>query len=222
MAGAGRCGLWREAIAAMGIGRQRDSNVLRVFQGMTSSADPVDASFGSSLCTRCGLCCTGALHDFAVLDPDEIDYARSIGMTLRTEGRPGFALPCPKLSGSCCSIYVDRPKVCSRFQCALLEQFEAGSIEVQAATAIVAEARQLFDGVFSRLPDGTTIPEARAMNKTPPTANADSVDRSSEMRLRLAITALSLFLDQHFRKSSEGTLLSLETIADDRSEREMR
>ena len=189
---------------------------------MSSIADPVDDALASSLCTQCGLCCTGALHNFAVLEPEEIDFVRAIGMTLRTNGRPGFALPCPKLSGSCCSIYLDRPKVCSRFQCALLERLNAGSIEVQAATAIVAEARQLFGGVLTQSPDGMTIPMARAMNEALPTTDIDADRRSSEMRLRLAITALSLFLDQHFRKSSEGPLLSLETIADVRQDSEMR
>ena len=119
---------------------------------MPSVADPLDVAVSTALCTQCGLCCTGALHNFAVLDPDEVDYARSIGMTLRTDGRPGFALPCPQLSGTCCSIYADRPKVCSRFRCALLKRVEDGSVDAQAATAIVAEARRLFDGVHAQLP----------------------------------------------------------------------
>lgn len=188
---------------------------------MSSIADPVDDALASSLCTQCGLCCTGALHNFAVLDPDEIDFARSIGMTLRTNGRPGFALPCPKLSGSCCSIYLERPKVCSRFQCALLERLNAGSIEFQAATAIVAEARKFTGSVVEHLPPGMTIPAARDLNEARE-ASSVAADPPFEMRLRLAITALSLFLDQHFRKSSEGPLLSLESIADDRPDAEMR
>ena len=188
----------------------------------SSIAEPADVTLGSSLCTECGLCCTGALHNFAVLDPDEIDYARSIGLTLRPEGRPGFALPCPKLNGSCCSIYVDRPKVCSRFKCALLQRLEDGLVDFQDATVIVAEARRLFDDVHAQLPDGMTIPMARAMNEAPPTTNVDAIGRSAEMRLKLAITALSLFLDRNLRKASEGPLLSLEAIADTRPDTEMK
>ena len=187
-----------------------------------SIAEPADVSLGSSLCTKCGLCCTGALHNFAVLDPDEIDYARSIGLTLRTEGRPGFSLPCPKRSGSCCSIYIDRPKVCSRYKCALLKRLDAGSVGFDAAATTVAEARRLFDNVHSLLPEGMTIPVARAMYEAPPTTSFDADVRASEMRLRLAITALSLFLDRHFRKSSEQNLLAFEAIADQRPDTEMR
>ena len=176
--------------------------------------NPNPRSLGSALCTACGLCCTGALHNFAVLEPDEVGFASSIGLKLRTEGRPGFALPCPKLSGSCCSIYVDRPRVCSRFECALLNAMEAGSTSFEQASATVADARKLFDRAYSVLPEGMTLPMARAKFAAPPTAGVDSGDRSSEMVLRLAITALSLFLDRHFRKSSEGTMLSLEPLTD--------
>ena len=182
----------------------------------------VDDSLASALCTECGLCCTGALHNFAVLDPEEIDYARSIGLTLRTKGKPGFALPCPKLSGSCCSIYGERPKVCRRYKCALLNGLEAGLIGFDAAATTVAGARQLFDQVHSLLPEGMTIPMARAMCEAPPTTKVDAGDRSSEMPLRLAITALSLFLDRHFRKHSEGMLLTLETIVETPPDTEMK
>ncbi len=189
---------------------------------MTSSADPVAPWPGSALCTECGLCCTGALHDYAVLDPDEVDYARSIGMTLRTEGRPGFALPCPKLSGSCCSIYADRPKVCRRFRCGLLERLDNGLIDGAAAAAIVVEAKQYFAAVEAQMPDGMTIPVARALSKSPPAPGLDADGRKSEMRLRLAVTALSLILDRHFRSSSEGKLLKLETIGDALPDTEMK
>lgn len=188
---------------------------------MSSVEVQIDGSASTALCTQCGLCCTGALHDFAVLEPGEIDDARAIGLTIRTEGRPGFALPCPKLSSSCCSIYGERPKVCGRYQCALLERVIAGSIDLEAAALLVAEARKLTGSVVEHLPPGMTIPAARDLNEARE-ASSVAADPPFEMRLRLAITALSLFLDQHFRKSSEGPLLSLESIADDRPDAEMR
>ena len=60
------------------------------------------------------------------------------------------------------------------------------------------------------------------MNEALPPSDIDAKRQLSVMGLRLAITALSLFLDKHFRKSSEGTFLSLETIADGRPDREMK
>jgi len=180
---------------------------------MTSIADPVVGSPGSALCTECGLCCTGALHNFAVLDPDEIDFARSIGLTLRIEGRPGFALPCPHLNQSTCTIYADRPKVCARYKCGLLERLEAGSTSFDAALATVAGAKELVDRAQSAMPDGMTIPAARALSNEPPTTGVNAGERTSEMRLRLAMMALNLFLDKHFKNDREGKQLSFETIA---------
>ena len=188
----------------------------------SSIAEPADVSLGSSLCTECGLCCTGALHNFAVLEPEETDIARGMGFTLRTVGKPGFALPCPKLNGTYCSIYGERPKVCKRYRCALLNGLEDGSIGFDDAATAVAGARRLFDQVHSLLPDGMTIPMARAEFEAPPSVGNAAGNRSSNMRLKLAITALSLFLDRHFRKSSEQNLLAFEAIADQRPDTEMR
>lgn len=189
---------------------------------MTSSADPVGASIGSALCTECGLCCTGALHDFAVLEPEEIDVARGMGLTLRAEGRPGFALPCRFLQQSCCTIYADRPKVCARYKCGLLEKVEAGSTSLDAALATVASAKQFVLRALLTMPAGMTIPAARALSRAPPIATVEAGARTADMQLRLAMTALSLFLDKFFKNSREGKLLTLETIADRRPDTEMK
>src|SRR5688572_4233724 len=69
----------------------------------TSGTEP-DSSLGSALCTQCGLCCTGALHDAAVLDPDEIADARALGLPVLDAEKPKFALPCPRLDGTVCTI----------------------------------------------------------------------------------------------------------------------
>src|SRR5688500_2967630 len=79
-----------------------------------------DSSLGSALCTQCGLCCTGALHKAAVLDPDEIADARALGLPILDREKPGFALPCPRLDGTVCTIYASRPRVCGRYKCQLL------------------------------------------------------------------------------------------------------
>lgn len=189
---------------------------------MPSIADPIDRSPGSALCTECGLCCTGALHNFAVLDDDEVEPAARIGLTLRTDGRPGFALPCPYLQNSCCTIYAARPKVCARYKCGLLENLEAGATPLDAALATVAAAKELVGRAHSLMPGGMTIPAARVLSSQPPVAPIDPGARAADMKLRLAMTALSLFLDKFFRNSREGKLLTLETIIDQPGETEMR
>lgn len=177
---------------------------------------PDDRSRGSDLCTQCGLCCNGALHNFAKLEPEEVEYASGLGLTLRASGRPGFALPCPMLEGTLCSIYGDRPKVCSRYKCKLLQELEAGAVTLDAAIGKVGTAKELVRRTASLLPEDMTMPGARALL---PAAESDL--RADEMPLRLAITSLSLYLDRHFKHSREPKTLSLETVADGQPDTEM-
>lgn len=197
---------------------------------MPPMADPINSSIavtapeialGSALCTECGLCCNGALHGFAVLDDDEIKTAGRIGLTLRAEGRPGFVLPCPFLQNSSCTIYAERPKVCARYKCGLLDRFEAGEVTLAAAIAVVGGAKELIGRVRAVMPEGMTIPTARALCDAPPTTAGDAGERASGMTMRLAITALNLFLDKNFKNDREGKFLSLETV-ESRSDMEMK
>ena len=170
-----------------------------------------ELSVGSGLCTKCGLCCTGALHHYAVLDADEIAPARGLGLALRTSGKPGFRLPCPKLQNSVCTIYPDRPRVCGRYKCQLLDDVEAGSTSLGIALEKVRVAKQLVKNAEELVPDGLTLPEARMLALEP--ADHHSEPRDITMPGRLAIAALCLYLDKHFMNSREGRLLSVVSVA---------
>ena len=185
------------------------------------NAEDPSLGVGSRLCIQCGLCCTGALHNYAVLDPEEISLARSLGLTLRTEGRPGFSLPCPRLDGCKCSIYENRPKVCGRYKCQLLENVEAGLTDFDSAIAKVRAAKELVEEVTAVMPAGMTLPEAREMVRREPSADGDCPE-PKDMPLKLAITALSFYLDRHFRNSREGKILSVVPIAEEQVGTEMK
>ena len=74
----------------------------------------------TALCTSCGLCCDGSIHGHAGLREDEVEAAAAIELPLLTDGRRGFAMPCPKLIDRCCTIYVLRPAACRGYKCQLL------------------------------------------------------------------------------------------------------
>jgi uncharacterized protein len=199
----------------------------RVLQAMSSVADPIkaptpragpDTALGSALCTQCGLCCNGALHNFAKLDADEVDYASRIGLTVRPVGPPGFALPCPMLKDSMCTIYGNRPKACVRYKCQLLQDLEAGSVTLEAAIGTVGTAKELVRQAEDLLPGEMTLPGARMLI---PTSEPELPRSTADMPLRLAITALSLYLDKHFKHSREAKTLSIEPIAEGRIDPEM-
>lgn len=102
----------------------------------------------SALCLACGLCCAGAFYDLVPLDPDELDHAEKLRLPLSDrEPRLTFRLPCPRLSGTACTIYTERPRECSRFACGVLEDYRAREIEMDEALSRVREAKAAFDRV---------------------------------------------------------------------------
>lgn len=125
-----------------------------------------DVAQASSLCTDCGLCCTGVLHDAGVLDPDEVSAAAEIGLKmLDHSGRPGFVLPCCKLEGTRCGVFGQRPRVCSRFKCKVLVDFEEQRLTFAEAAAHVRSARELYANMLAILPDYLSIYNAKLMAK---------------------------------------------------------
>ena len=159
--------------------------------------DAPDVAQAPSLCTDCGLCCTGALNDAGALDPDEVAAAADIGLKLLDyAGRPGFHLPCAKLEGTRCGIFGHRPRVCSRFKCKVLVDLEEQRLAFDQAAAHVRTARELYAAMLEALPDYLTIRDAKLMAKA-----GFSTPRLHELRLKA--TALETYLDQHFRKDSD-------------------
>ena len=170
--------------------------------------DPAQAP---DLCTRCGMCCTGAIHNAAVLDQDEVAAAAAVGLpVLDRPGRPGFALPCPKLCGTACTIFGQRPRVCSRYQCQLLLDYRAGKIGFDDAAAKVTYARKLQAAVHRQLPKGMAMPQARTLVAGDGAGSA--MDRRSMLELRLGVTALELYLDKNFRSARDGRALEMKGL----------
>ncbi|MFL6830545.1 MAG: YkgJ family cysteine cluster protein [Sphingomicrobium sp.] len=162
---------------------------------------------GTELCTSCGLCCTGALHDTAKLDPDEVPAAQAMGLPVAPTGKPCFSLPCPKLQGTLCGIYGERPRVCGRYRCGLLQRLEAGETAFIDAQSKVAAAYGLIGRLREFMAPGMSLPEARAMALK----DAEGL-RPSDMPLRLAATAMVLYIDRNFRNEREGRLVRLEPV----------
>lgn len=157
----------------------------------------------SQLCTSCGLCCTGALHDGARLEPDEIDPARTIGLPVREGTVPAlFALPCPKLKGATCTIYGSRPRVCAAYACRLLEEVRGGR-PLDTALLLVTEARRLASELQAALAPGAEFPTART--------ERGKHGGSPEFQMRSF--ALDYYLDRHFRNRSEGPILKSESAS---------
>lgn len=156
----------------------------------------------------CGLCCTGALHDFIYLQPDEVQCAADLGLPVRPAEPPSFSLPCPKLVNRKCSIFPKRPRVCGEYRCQLLIDKEAGSIDLASALQIVEQAHALLRSVQETVSEGT-VPEARERALNPDMgagAQEPQGAREQLMKERLSVMALDMFLDRHFRNDRDGRM----------------
>lgn len=183
-----------------------------------------NTSLGSALCTECGLCCTGAIHDSAALDSDEIEAAKALGLPVRDNEKPTFALPCPHLKGTMCSIYGSRPRACHRYKCQLLMDLEADDIDFDDALGKVVTAKALRRQAEMVMPEGMTLPQGRALAIALPSAPAgaaDSAGRRSEMQLKLHTTALNLYLDKHFRNARDRKAFELNLVGHGKTGTEM-
>lgn len=169
---------------------------------------------GSQLCTKCGLCCMGVIHNNAVLDTDEVAGARALGLTVIEDDRPLFSLPCPHLAGTVCSIYANRPRVCGRYRCNLLRGVEADAGTFDGALEHIAKAKAIVAEIRSLMPDGVTLKEARKLLRTsdPEPGWLARMERSTALRMRLAVTALHLYLDKYFRHEDEYRAIEMQAV----------
>ena len=108
---------------------------------------------GSALCLACGLCCKGVLHDHAGLLDGETQLANELGLTPYTKKNDyqAFALPCPRHKNGKCSVYGQRPQVCSHYQCDLLKKYLKGRIDFEESIALVKKTKDLVDATYQYL-----------------------------------------------------------------------
>lgn len=118
---------------------------------------------------------------------------------------PAIAFPCQLLDGTCCTIYAERPGACRRFRCEVLKHFDGGELDGAEAMAMIETARQLDQAVRELLPVGQSVAEARRTWQEDPEQwrSLAGPDRIEAARLAMALTALNLHLDRHFRSGKK-------------------
>lgn len=175
-----------------------------------------DVAQASDLCTQCGMCCMGALHNDAKLDPEEVAGARTLGLPV-LPGRPAFSLPCPRFTGTICSIYENRPRACVNYRCRQLEDLQAGITDFENALAHVRIAKAMMEQLRWSLPDSLRQRGARfLLGKDPAVAaGLEALPRRQRMELKLMVTALQLYLDNHFRRPKDGNVMEFRPVSEE-------
>jgi Fe-S-cluster containining protein len=125
----------------------------------------------TALCQACGLCCDGTLFSVVPLTPDDRPPA-SLAIDLRPSGARALRQPCTALSGTCCTVYEQRPLACRRYQCLLFEALASHEEHLAGALGIVARAKALTAAVVPSLEAART--EAARPGAPPPPALAQA------------------------------------------------
>lgn len=100
------------------------------------------------------MCCSGTLHNWTNLQPQERARATQLGLDVftRRDGYAGFRQPCTAYEEPECTIYTRRPKACRDYACPLLEQVENEKVSLEEALAKTREVRQLILSLQSKMP----------------------------------------------------------------------
>jgi len=182
-------------------------------------AGTAPALSGSDLCTRCGLCCHGVLHEWGELEEEEVERVRAAGVGLeRMRDRLVFSLPCSRVDGTVCTVYEHRPDACRGYRCALLRRYEEGEIALGDAVQLVGQAHALLDTVKSRLQPGESYRDFKTAWRDHMSGDKriafSGAERSQRSGAFMALAMLSRFIDRHFRLDRETLLVSPERNAE--------
>jgi hypothetical protein len=149
------------------------------------------------------------------LEKSKLRLARAIGLPV-IEGSEDrvFALPCPKLSGTICTIFGERPSVCSRYKCQVLTDYQDGRLTANEAGQIVEQAKGHLAALVDAMPPAMSIHQARSLAGSASGTDAELPpgERETHNRVRLLATAMQLYLDRHFRLAKEGKALTMQPL----------
>ena len=161
----------------------------------------------ADICTSCGLCCTGALFLYGELETHELPLVDHLGLKLWPEnGAPALAFPCPAAVGRCCTVYPDRPQVCRKYRCEVLNDVDRGVLGGERAIEIVVEAVALAEAANEGYP--ADILQQRRDHIANPEGWRDGPAETlaDRLRRRLALHALEHYLNTHFRAAEQTGL----------------
>ncbi|MCE7992693.1 MAG: YkgJ family cysteine cluster protein [Roseivirga sp.] len=97
----------------------------------------------SDLCIKCGACCDGtAFGQVPLEDTDLVDV--SMGMNLlEAGGKRVLKQPCAAHINNTCTIYSQRPSICSDYECKLLKEYMDGEVSVYNAHEAIDRLKSL-------------------------------------------------------------------------------
>ena len=168
------------------------------------------AQNGSELCLSCGLCCRGFLHNWGVLEDNELESANQLGLSvIRDEQRQGFRLPCPCFREERCVIYSQRPRACRSYRCKLLKGYLNAEIHLEDGLEIVKTAKDMIKRLELPSPEGkpdTYIWKQIVADLYSLEDEAQGLElRRMNAELLMGLAVLYAYLGRHFKLPREQT-----------------
>ena len=158
------------------------------------------------LCGSCGLCCNGVLFHLVRLQTgDLISELAGLGLKIkRKKGRDQFSQPCPAYQNNHCTIYLQRPTRCRRFECRQLQGVIAGEIREEGAMTKIQEVQERVQRIERLMNSLGKTDLKRPLSKRYEKIMAECIDLSkeeliSQRELEQQMTELQTILDSEFR-----------------------
>jgi len=158
------------------------------------------------LCGSCGLCCNGVLFHLVRLQTgDLISELARLGLKIkRKKGCDQFSQPCPAYQNSHCTIYLQRPTRCRRFECRQLQGVIAGEFQEEGAMMKIKEVQERVQRIDSLMNALGKTDMRRPLTKRYEKIIAECIDLSNEelifkQELEEQMTELQMILDRDFR-----------------------
>lgn len=97
----------------------------------------------SDLCIKCGACCDGtAFGQVPLEETDLIGVSLEMNL-LEAEGKRILRQPCAAHINNSCSIYANRPSICSDYECKLLREYASGEVNEHEAHEAIDTLKSL-------------------------------------------------------------------------------
>ena len=170
---------------------------------------PDPQTLASKLCLACAMCCDGSIYKVAIAKDDETDRAASHGfrLTIASDGRQAFELPCHYLEGTACARYQEwRPSTCGKFRCSTQIQALEGTISEDQALARIASALAVRAQILPMLEPGQTMCDARVRFDV--LAKQHTTLSREDAAFTVRMFAFERMLDAHFREEGQARLPS--------------
>ena len=125
----------------------------------------MSGTVGQTLCTQCGLCCSGAIFaDVELRDEREALLMECLGLEIEDgDGHQLLVQPCRALKSNGCQVYAQRPECCRHFECKLLKDLQSGRIRLAEAVQVVRDLVGKLAGQNQEL--ARTIIDHRFLNR---------------------------------------------------------